>query len=433
MVRDLRSTADDLGIKYFLISFTDVFGVVRSKLVPAQAIEDMAKTGAGFAGFAAHMDMTPADPDMFSIPDLDSLIQLPWKPEVGWLASDPHMRDTPVTHAPRVVLRRVLERARTAGYIVKSGVEAEYFVILPDGSAIADSADTQAKPCYDQQALMRRYDFISEVCDSMQKLGWGPYQNDHEDANGQFEMNWDYGEALQTADRHTFFKYMVKSIAENYGLRATFMPKPFPSLTGNGCHVHTSVWNNGGKNLFPEREGQLGLSNTAYYFVGGVLANAAALSAFANPVINSYKRINGTLTISGSTWSPNAITYGGNNRTHLIRLPDDQRIEIRLADGATNPYLIQASYAAAGIYGIQNKIDPGKRLDTNMYTHQNSKKFERLPENLLDSLRALGENEVLSDWLGAGFVESYVKLKKEEWNAYTQHFTEWEKTNALDV
>ena len=211
------------------------------------------------------------------------------------------------------------------------------------------------------------------------------------------------------------------------------MPKPFPDLTGNGCHVHASVWNDGGENLFPDKEGQLGLSDTAYHFIGGILSNAPALSAFANPVINSYKRINAPPTLSGATWSPNTITYGGNNRTHMIRLPDDQRIEIRLADGATNPYLIQAGYAAAGVYGIQNRIEPGKRLDTNMYTSQHSEDFERLPENLLDSLRALGGIEILSDWLDAGFVESYIKLKKEEWNAYTQHFTEWEKTNALDV
>ena len=226
MVGDLCFTAEELGIKYFLISFTDVFGVVRSKLVPARAIASMERSGAGFAGFAAHMDMTPADPDMFSIPDPESLIQLPWKPEVGWLASDPYMNGEPVGHAPRVVLKRVVERASAAGYFVKSGVEAEYFVITPDGSAIADSADIQTKPCYDQQALMRRYELISEICNCMQILNWGPYQNDHEDANGQFEMNWDYSNALQTADRHTFFKYMVKSVAENHGLRGS-CPNPF--------------------------------------------------------------------------------------------------------------------------------------------------------------------------------------------------------------
>ena len=433
MVADLSFAAEELGIKYFLISFTDVFGVVRSKLVPAHAIANMEGSGAGFAGFAAHMDMTPADPDMFSIPDPDSLIQLPWKPEVGWLASDPYMNGEPVGHAPRVVLKRVLERARTAGYFVKSGVEAEYFVILPDGSAIADSADIQPKPCYDQQALMRRYDLISEICDYMRELDWGPYQNDHEDANGQFEMNWDYSDALQTADRHTFFKYMVKSIAENHGLRATFMPKPFPHLTGNGCHVHASVWNDGGENLFPHKDGELGLSDTAYHFIGGVLANAPALSAFTNPVVNSYKRINAPPTLSGATWSPNTITYGGNNRTHMIRIPDDQRIEIRLADGATNPYLVQAGYAAAGVDGIQNRIDPGKRLDTNMYTNKSMHDIPKLPENLLDSLRALGTNKILSDWFGPDFVGSYIKLKKEEWNSYTQHFTQWERINALDV
>ena len=433
MVADLSVAAGELGIKYFLISFTDVFGVVRSKLVPARAIASMERSGAGFAGFAANMDMTPADPDMFSIPDPESLIQLPWKPEVGWLASDPYMNGEPVGHAPRVVLKRVVERASAAGYFVKSGVEAEYFVITPDGSAIADSADIQTKPCYDQQALMRRYELISEICNCMQTLNWGPYQNDHEDANGQFEMNWDYSDALQTADRHTFFKYMVKSIAENHGLRATFMPKPFPHLTGNGCHVHASVWSDGGENMFPNESGELGLSDTAYHFVGGILANAPALSAFANPVVNSYKRINAAPTLSGATWSPNTITYGGNNRTHMIRLPDNQRIEIRLADGATNPYLIQAGYAAAGVNGIQNKIDPGKRLDVNMYTDKNVRDVARLPQNLLDSLRALDTNEVLRDWFGPEFLESYIKLKQEEWDTYTQHFTEWERTNALDV
>ncbi len=433
MVADLSVAAGELGIKYFLISFTDVFGVVRSKLVPARAIASMERSGAGFAGFAAHMDMTPADPDMFSIPDPESLIQLPWKPEVGWLASDPYMNGEPVGHAPRVVLKRVVKRASAAGYFVKSGVEAEYFVITPDGSAIADSADIQTKPCYDQQALMRRYELISEICNCMQTLNWGPYQNDHEDANGQFEMNWDYSDALQTADRHTFFKYMVKSIAENHGLRATFMPKPFPHLTGNGCHVHASVWSDGGENMFPNESGELGLSDTAYHFVGGILANAPALSAFANPVVNSYKRINAAPTLSGATWSPNTITYGGNNRTHMIRLPDNQRIEIRLADGATNPYLIQAGYAAAGVNGIQNKIDPGKRLDVNMYTDKSVRDVARLPQNLLDSLRALDTNEVLGDWFGPEFLESYIKLKQEEWDTYTQHFTEWERTNALDV
>ena len=249
MPTNLARVAKDKGIKYFLISFVDLFGVLRSKLVPARAIGDMQKEGAGFAGFAAWLDMTPAHPDMFSIPDPTSLIQLPWKPEVAWLAGDLWMDGKEVEASPRVALKRQMARAEKKGYYMKTGVECEYFLITPDGLAISDANDTQEKPCYDQSALMRRYDVISEICDAMIELGWNPYQNDHEDANGQFEMNWEFDDALVTADRHVFFKYMVKAIAEKHGLRATFMPKPFANLTGNGCHAHVSVWDKMGKRI----------------------------------------------------------------------------------------------------------------------------------------------------------------------------------------
>src|ERR1051325_3574479 len=325
------------GIKYFLISFVDLFGTMRAKLVPATAIDTMAKAGAGFAGFAVWFDMTPAHADILVMADLSTAIQLPWKPEVAWVTGDLMMDGKPVAQNPRQVLKRVIADAARDGYDMKTGVECEYFMILPDGSAISDGADTQAKPCYDQQALMRRYDVIAEICDSMIALGWRPYQNDHEDANGQFEMNWEYDSALKTADRHAFFKYMVKSIAEKHGLRATFMPKPFPHLTGNGCHAHLSLWSpTTGKNLFDDAKGELGLSAVGYHFVAGIMHAAEALAAITNPTVNSYKRLNAPATLSGATWSPNTITYAGNNRTHMIRIPDGGRFELRLADSAAH-------------------------------------------------------------------------------------------------
>src|SRR6185503_1030392 len=219
---------------------------------------------------------------------------------------------------------------------------------------------TATKPCYDQQALMRRYDVIAEICDDMLELGWAPYQNDHEDANGQFEMNWGFEDALVTADRHSFFKYMVKSIAEKHGFRATFMPKPFAGLTGNGCHVHVSAWKDG-SNVFADANGELGLSPTALAFIGGIVHSADALCAFLNPTVNSYKRINAPRTLSGATWSPNTVTWSGNNRTHMVRVPGKGRFELRLPDGAANPYLLQAAIIAAGISGIANKAHPGRR------------------------------------------------------------------------
>jgi glutamine synthetase type III len=426
--------AEQRGIKYFLIAFVDLFGAMRAKIVPATAIERVARSGAGFAGFATWFNMTPADPDVLVVPEQDSLIQLPWKPEVAWVTGDLFMGGKPVEQNPRQVLKRAIAAAAEAGYELKTGVECEYFLITPDGLAISDAADRQVKPCYDQQALMRRYDIVAEICDAMVALGWDPYQNDHEDANGQFEMNWEYDSALRTADKHAFFKFMVKSIAEKHGLRATFMPKPFMELTGSGCHVHASLWSTrNGECVFHDGGDELGLSQPAYHFIGGVIHSAEALCAITNPVVNSYKRINARPTVSGATWSPNTVTYAGNNRTHMIRVPDAGRFELRLADGAVNPYLLPASVLAAGLDGIRNKRDPGKRLDINMYTDgHKAENAKKLPLNLLDALRALEKSSVIKSALGDDFVTSYLALKHEDWNTYCRHLTDWERQTTLD-
>ena len=440
MVKNLSQIAKTKKIKYFLISFVDLFGILRSKLVPAQAIKDMQKNGAGFAGFAAWLDMSPADSDMFGIPDPDSLIQLPWNKEVGWLASDLWMNGKPVEASPRVMLKNQIKKLKEQNLNMKSGVECEYFLISPDGSSIADQRDTQSKPCYDQSALMRRYDLIKEICDCMIEMGWGPYQNDHEDANGQFEMNWDYSDCLKTADRQTFFKYMVKTLAEKHGLRATFMPKPFENLTGNGCHAHISVWE-GKKNKFLKKSDKLGLSKIAYNFLGGVMKNASSLSAFFNPTINSYRRINAPPTKSGATWSPSSISYTGNNRTHMIRIPDPGRFELRLMDGSVNPYLLQAGVLAAGIEGLNKQINPGKPLHCNMYEDSNKyPNLSKLPNELGESLDKITNNKVINKAFGKNVIDSYVKLKKIELKEFnskekfdkSKPITKWERQNTLD-
>jgi len=435
MSQDLAKAATDMGVRYFLISFVDLFGVLRAKLVPAAAIGQMQRDGAAFAGFATHLDLTPADPDMFAVPDPASLIQLPWRPEIAWLAADLHIDGQPVEHAPRHVLKRQLTAAEAQGYRLKTGVEAEFFVLRPDGRTVADGGDRQAKPCYDQTALLRHYELIRTISDAMLGLGWVPYQSDHEDANGQFEMNWTYDDALVTADRHVFFKFMVKEIAQQHGLRATFMPKPFAHLTGNGCHAHVSLWDRAGEtNLFHDPEGELGLSTLAYHFLGGILAHAEPLTALFTPTINSFKRINAAPTVSGATWSPNAISHGANNRTHMVRIPEPGRFELRLMDGAVNPYLLQAGILAGGLDGVAKKRDPGKRLDINMYEPGAAPAgIPRLPLNLLDALRAFQTSTLLREALGAGFVESYVKLRMAQWNDYMRHLTEWEREHTLDA
>ncbi|MGE0483543.1 MAG: type III glutamate--ammonia ligase [Gammaproteobacteria bacterium] len=434
MATDLAQVAKNRGIEYFLISYVDLFGVLRAKLVPAAAIKAMQRNGAGFAGFATWLDMTPADPDLFAVPDPASLVQLPWNPAIGWVAADLWMDGKEVEAAPRTVLKRQVAAAAAQGYRMKTGVECEYFLVNADASDISDPADRQAKPCYDQQALMRRLPVIRDICDAMLKLGWGPYQNDHEDANGQFEMNWDYDDALVTADRHVFFKYMVKTLAEQHGYRATFMPKPFVNLTGNGCHTHVSVWDKAGRrNLFLDKQDDLGLSKLAYQFLGGIMHSATALCAVFNPTVNSYKRINAPVTTSGATWSPNAVTYAGNNRTHMIRVPDAGRFELRLMDGSTNPYLSQAAVLAAGLDGIAHQRDPGAPTHVNMYVDGHKiKSAPRLPATLYDALRLLEKNKPLQEAWGSEVIDSYIKLKMQDWLAYTAHLSEWERQNTLD-
>ena len=435
MAQDLASLARERGVRYFMVSYTDLFGSQRAKLVPTQAIADMQKDGAGFAGFATWLDLTPAHPDLFAMPDPTSFIQLPWKKEVAWVASDLVMDDKLVGQAPRVVLKKQMAEAAKEGLYVKTGVECEFFLTKPCGTQISDDADRATKSCYDQQALMRRYDVISEICDHMLELGWKPYQNDHEDANGQWEMNWDFDDSLVTADRHAFFKFMAKSIAEKHGLRATFMPKPFLGLTGTGCHAHISVWDQAGKtNMFYDPSDEIGLSKQGYNFLGGIMRHAESLSAITNPTVNSYKRINAPRTVSGATWAPNTVTWTGNNRTHMVRVPGKGRFELRLPDGAANPYLLQAVIIAAGLNGIHKKADPGKRLDIDMYQLGHTvKDAPRLPLNLLDALRNFEKDTELRAMLGEDFSAAYIKMKTSEWNAFTAHLTEWERDNTLDI
>ena len=440
MAKDLSKVAKEKKIKYFLISFVDLFGVLRSKLVPTQAIKGMQKNGAGFAGFATWLDMTPADTDMFAIPDPDSLIQLPWNKEVAWLASDLWMNEKPVQASPRIMLKKQIERLNKKNLEMKSGVECEYFLINNDGSDIADTRDTQTKPCYDQSALMRRYELIKEICDSMLLMGWNPYQNDHEDANGQFEMNWDYDNCLKTSDRHVFFKFMVKTLAEKHGLRATFMPKPFEKLTGNGCHAHISLWE-GNKNVFLDSGDKLGLTKIAYNFLGGIMNYTRPLSSFFNPTINSYRRINAPTTTSGATWSPSSISYSGNNRTHMIRVPDPGRFELRLMDGSVNPYLLQAGIIAGGLEGLNKRMDPGQPITVNMYEKaKDYPNLKQLPDEIEDALSELDNSIEMKEAFGEEVINSYLKLKNEELKEFSKTdvfdkkspITNWEKLNTLD-
>jgi len=442
MVPDsIHQLINEKGIEFFLCSFVEISGAPKAKLVPATHVEDMAKDGAGFAGFAAgDINQMPHDPDIMSVPDFSSTTVLPWRKNVAWVAGNMHVLGEAWDSCPRTILRRQLEKVREQGYHFNVGIEPEFMLLKNNGNGYVpyDSLDNMGKPCYDLRTLHRNLDMMIKLIKFMQEMGWEPYANDHEDANCQFEINWTYSDALTTADRHTFFRWMVKTVAEEAGLMATFMPKPFANLTGNGAHYHMSLWDaNNETNLFMDESAPNGLSETGRWFMGGVLKHAKALAAITNPIVNSYKRLVVASPRSGATWAPVYITYGASNRTQMIRIPGPGRFEVRSTDGAANSYLSFTAMLAAGMDGIANQIDPGKRNDENLYeipyATLKKRKIEHLPQNLNEALDHLERDPVIMNALGEPFARYYIDVKRDEWLRYHRSVSQWELENYLGV
>jgi glutamine synthetase len=438
-LEDVREDVAAGAIEFFFAQFVDMVGRASAKLVPAANLDGLIQEGAGFAGFAAgEIGQLPSDPDLAAIPDLASYTRVPWQPNLARFACDLKVEGQAWPYCPRTILRNVLAGAKAKGFDFKIGLELEYFLVEPleDGSIrVADRFDTLEKPCYDMAGLTRRYDFLTTVSRYCNELGWGNYANDHEDANGQFEQNFTYDDALVSCDRGVFFRYMVHTLAEQHGMIATFMPKPFSTLTGNGCHFHMSLWRDGENVFLDESDPRgLGLSATAYSYIGGLKKHARAYRALTAPTVNSYKRLRLGSTTSGATWSPVWISYGYNNRTQMLRVPGPGRIEDRTIDGSCNPYLAAAAVLAAGLDGIENELDPGEPNSDNLYSvgHDElvARGFSTLPGNLLDATRELEGDPVLRAAFGRGrdedYVDYYIRVKREEWNRYHEQVTPWE-------
>lgn len=446
-VSQTQQLFEEKGIKFFLMSFSDINGIPRAKLVPAHCLADVAQGAAGFAGFAVDgLGQGPHDPDLSCVPKSDSTVfPLPWKPGLAWIAGNMQLNGTDWEHCPRAILSRTLEAAKSQGFKFMLGIEPEFFLMeKPQKGAapqISDPSDTLAKPCYGQLALLRNADFLTTLITYLNDLGYGVYQNDHEDANGQFEINWQYGDALKTADQVMFFKFMVKALAEERGLHATFMPKPFENLTGNGAHMHCSVWDAEGQdNLFLDKNDERGLSSMAYAFMGGVMHHARALCALTAPSINSYKRFGARSPRSGATWAPIFVAHGGNNRTTMIRVPAPGRMEYRTADGSANPYLAATAVLAAGLDGVARGLSAGSSFGgENLFLQSPAQAMknglELLPANLGEALDALEGDEVLCNALGATYAQNYLETKRAEWDEYNEMIcktvTPWEWNRYL--
>lgn len=428
---DLATLADRSVTRFILALFVDLRGKPCAKLVPVEALDALAVDGVGFAGYAVGaMGQEPKDPDLVAIPDPASFMPIPFVKEgLALVHCDPHVGGEPWPYAPRVILKALIARAADAGFEPWVGAEVEYFLVHRNGDgslSVADAADTAAQPCYDVRALTRMFDHLSAISTAMNALGWSNYANDHEDANGQFEQNFQFADALTTADRVITLRYLLSMLAAERGMLATFMPKPFAEKTGNGLHLHLSL-TSGGTPVFPADEDVrgLGLSDTAYAFIGGILEHACALQAVAAPTVNSYKRTSATTTASGASWAPRTPTYGGNDRTHYIRVPDAARIELRGVDGSANPYLAIAAALGAGLDGVKRSVDPGDLGACNRTA---------LPPTLLHALEAFQADPVITgvlDVVGHGVSDYYAALKRDEFFAYHSSVTPWEIDHYL--
>jgi len=438
---DTEKFIEDNDIKFVLAQFVDIHGVAKTKSVPASHLIDVVEDGAGFAGFAVWgFGMEPHSPDFMARGDLNSLSVVPWQPGYARIACDGYVNDAPYTYDSRVVLKKQLARLEEKGWTLNTGLEPEFslFARAEDGSLVpSDETDTLDKPCYDYKGLSRSRTFLEKFVGSLQEVGMDVYQIDHEDANGQFEINYTYSDALTSADRFTFVRMAAGEIANDLGLVCSFMPKPSSNRAGNGMHYHLSITDGENPNIFHDDsdENGLGLSEVAYHFMAGLLHHSKALCALSAPTVNSYKRLVVGGSASGATWAPAYICYGDNNRSAMVRVPYG-RLEYRLADAGCNPYLVHAALIAAGLDGIEKKMSAGKPVNENLYAmtpeELAANNVGLLPQNLNEALDALEADTVLTDAIGSEVMAEFIKLKRDEWIEYSRHVSDWEVKKYME-
>ncbi|WIX33954.1 type III glutamate--ammonia ligase [Salinicola sp. JS01] len=430
-----KQLLEEHDVRYLLAQFVDIHGAAKTKSVPASCLMDVVEKGAGFAGFAVSgLGMEPHGPDFMARGDLATLSLVPWQPGYARLVCNGHVNDQPYEFDSRVVLLKQLERLSEKGWTLNTGLEPEFSLFKrgPAGELLAvDESDTLAKPCYDYKGLSRSRVFLERLVEALQAVDFDVYQIDHEDANGQFEINYTYSDALTSADRFTFVRMAAGEIANDLGMVCSFMPKPHADRPGNGMHFHLSVSDGDGNNVFGDDSDPqgLGLSRTAYHFLAGLLHHAPALCAFAAPTVNSYKRLVNGGSNSGATWAPVFIAYGDNNRSAMVRVPYG-RLEFRLPDAGCNPYLVHAALIAAGLDGIDRQLDPGKAHNINLYSLSAEQCQEQgigvLPQSLKEAIDALAKDTILREVMGPGIVDEFIAVKREEWAAYSRQVSTWE-------
>lgn len=430
------------GVKYCIGAYVDIHGIQKAKVVPIDHLPQMAAGSERYTGYALDgLGQAPNEDELTSVPDLRHIVQLPWQPEVAWMPADNHFQGQPYPLSTRVALQNVLAQAAEMGFGMNLGIECEIYLLKQgaDGKlSVPNPDDKLNKACYDVQGFMDSFSWLDKVASCINDLGWDLYSFDHEDANGQFEFDFNYSDALTTCDRLTFFRMMAKHYAKEEGLVATMMPKPFADKTGTGAHFNMSLYDlKTGKNLFacdPKDDPRgIGLTPLGYQFVGGILKHGRALCAAFAPTVNSYKRLVRRGAMSYFSWAPVFNSYGSNNRTNSVRIPaGGGRCESRNADGAVNPYLAATLALAAGLEGIREGLNPGAPNEDNLYELSDAQRRERgiefLPQTLQEAVQAFADDPLVERTLGKGLRDEFIKYKTQEWETYHLSVSEWEVT-----
>ena len=439
-INEIKQELKDKGVKYCIGAYVDIHGIPKGKFVPIDHLEHMAHGSELYTGYALDgLGQAPNDDEIASVPDLDSITQLPWQPEVAWMPADNTFKGEPYEVNTRVALKKVLKQAEDMGYGMNLGIECEVFVLKQDEDgkiSVPNKDDKLTKSCYDVRSFMDQFNWLDKMSTTINDLGWDLYSLDHEDANGQYEFDFQYSDALTMCDRFIFFRYMAKEYAKQEGLIATLMPKPFADKTGNGAHFNMSLYDpETGENLFacdPKDDPKgLGLTTLGYQFIGGVIKHGRALCAVFAPTVNSYKRLVRQGDMAYFSWAPVFNSFGSNNRTNSIRVPmNGGRFESRNADGAVNPYLAAALVLAAGLEGIKEGLDPGNPQDDNLYELSEQQRKDRgidfLPQNLDEAVKAFADDPFVEATLGKELRDEFIRYKQNEWDSYHKSVSDWE-------
>ncbi len=439
----LQQKLTQQGVRYALATYVDMHGVSKTKMVPLAHYHQMMAGSELFTGAA--LDGVPqdiSDEEVSAHPDPRSVIVLPWQKDVAWFASDLWCHEKPFEACSRQILRRQIDKAAKKGFLMNMGMEAEFFVLKEgeDGRPIPVSDQPNLdKPAYDTSRLMDNFHWLDEIVSAMNELGWDVYSFDHEDGIGQVELDFMYSDALTMADRYVFLRWMANAMARKHGYFATFMPKPFGDRTGSGAHYNMSLADiKTGKNLFADPKDPRGckLSKLGYHFIAGVLKHLPAITAVIAPTVNSYKRLIKQGSMSGFTWAPIYACYGNNNRTNAVRIPlAGGRVELRAADSSCNPYLGAAMCLAAGLEGIEKKLDPGDPNTDNMYLKSQEEldalKIKILPRTLAEAIAAFRADPLSKRVFGKEMFESWLDFKENEWLSYLNHVSDWEAKRYL--